>query len=408
MTYVSYVPTSGSFVEGSLESLYAWLDSHPEFSGVFCDFGVIVGGQIFTVNVGEFGLIRQACQLASGPILVARSEAIERVGFSAGGGDSAALVALRLGLAGYGVGVDRNTVWVDDADTVRELHPDLVNAELAHAESNFRVRRGPSQWALTTNPVAVSRPSVSVVIPTCGSDGVIFGEHRVWVSALLESLRETKYSNFEVVVVADAATPRAVLDGLADAPLAVKIVEFEGPFHFGRKCNLGAFHASGDVLIFLNDDMQVIDPDWIGCLVDVLALGVVGIASPLLVYDDGTVQHGGHVHTGGFATQGGLGKQPSDDYDGHILWTEREVDGVSGACLAITAELFATVGGFADCFPTSFSDDDLCLKVRAMGRSVVWTPRTRLHHFETRTRQATIVPDDVYRARERWPNAFGV
>ncbi len=403
--YIFLISAPGDFTAGGFERLEAWLDAHESFAAVCCDHEFISDdGVAVRTNVPNYSPLRQACQLVSGPVLVVRAEVAERFGEVPDGLAGSALFALRLALGGATIGRDPSTLFCWRG-AVGAVEPDAVNRELAAADVSYRVRVDTNPWALRLQPMAIERPRVSIIIPTRGSAGQVFGTTRTWVMSALESLRACTYDTFDIVVVGDADTPSDVV-AAASALDNVTWVTFDEPFHFGRKCNVGAFWSSGEILIFLNDDIEVISPNWIESLVDVLSIDGVGVASPMLLFEDGTIQHGGHIHEGGFAVQGGLGQRPDDTDDGAMLQTEREVAGVSGACLAIRADLFGEVGGFFDGFPTSFSDDDLCLKVRATGKSIVWTPHSRLFHFETKTRVATIEPAEAFRARDRWPGAY--
>jgi O-antigen biosynthesis protein len=121
-----------------------------------------------------------------------------------------------------------------------------------------------------------------------------------------------------------------------------------------------------------------------------------------LLYEDGTVQHAGHLYEGENA--GHVAQfWPADRDDAlHSLEVDREVSGVSAACALLTRELFERVGGMTSLLPGNFNDVDLCLKVRATGRSIVVSPRALLHHYESVTRDARVAPWEHDTIRRRW------
>ena len=122
-----------------------------------------------------------------------------------------------------------------------------------------------------------SEPRVSIIIPTCGTEKVIFGNRTILVTNLIDSLHsKTIYSNIEVVVVADTHTPSSVMNDLRQMVNAdFHLVEYSKPFNFSDKCNAGFVRSSGDLILLLNDDIEVVDPDWLSTLVSLALEGDV-------------------------------------------------------------------------------------------------------------------------------------
>ena len=251
-------------------------------------------------------------------------------------------------------------------------------------------------------------PLVSIVIPTRGSAGTAWGEERCFaVEAVRSIVQRTTYPAYEIVLVADDATPEPVLDELrAVAGGRLRLVAFDGPFNFSRKCNLGAAEAAGDLLLFLNDDVEVIAPDWVEALLGPLAEPDIGMTGGYLVFEGNLVQHAGQCVQG---EAHHVLHRMSLRLDGPMaaLRVERECAGVTAACALVRRADFDAVGGFDEAFAANYNDVDLCLKVRhRLGKRIVWTPHARLWHFESSTRDPSVTPDELRLIHERWPDGF--
>lgn len=251
-------------------------------------------------------------------------------------------------------------------------------------------------------------PLVSVVIPTAGRSGRVHGVERNMVLECVHSVVErSTWPELELVVVLDdrpdAPADPSLVASLEDvAGDRLRLVRYEAPFSFSEKCNLGASVARGEHLVFLNDDTEVIDANWLEVLVGFTREADVGAAGLLLLFADGRLQHAGHVLLGGNPGHLMFGQPPDSDRNRHAVALDREVAGVTGACLAIRAEVFAEVGGFSPQFPSSYNDVDLCLKLRAAGYRNVCSAQARLYHFESVSRDATVAPHELDRLRSRW------
>jgi len=258
---------------------------------------------------------------------------------------------------------------------------------------HFRIRRR-----------ITDRPLVSIVIPTRGSSGRVWGVERAMViEAVRGVIERSTWTDVEIVVVADVETPPDVIDELRDiAGHRLRLVWWEHPFDFSAKCNLGAAHATGDVLLFLNDDTEVITPDWIETMYGFAREPGVGAVGCHLLFEDGRLQHGGHVLLGGNPGHLMFGQSPTNERNRMVLWLDREVAGVTAAAMMMRRDVFDEVGGFSPAFPNNYNDVDLCAKVRASGRRVIVTPHARLYHFESVSRDASVDPAELDRLRARW------
>lgn len=270
--------------------------------------------------------------------------------------------------------IDAGRRAIEDAVRRRKINGEVVAA----GEMFHRVKRFPS-----------SSPKVSLIIPTCGTAGPIFGLHMPFIKNLLMALnRHRTYPDLEVLVVSDTETPSSAIPQTLEN-LDVSTIPFPHPFNFAAKCNLGAVKASGEILIFLNDDIEPVSEDWIQTLVAHLEPEDTGIVGPMLIYDNGLVQSAGHINPGPVIF--GRGESPLSKHGyGMPLWINRETSGLTGACVAMRRTTFYEVGGFSELFPNNYNDVDLCYKLQLAGYRCLWTPDATLYHFESQSRETPI------------------
>jgi hypothetical protein len=307
------------------------------------------------------------------------------------------------------------------ADPIVQVRREIV-AEQMHA--------GSQQWLEETSKIAVKKQygfvsalgptgnwvmrrlpkekvSISIVIPTRGDKKIIWGIETDLIENVVRSLfQRTDNEEFEVIVVHDVNEAfDEHSDSLAQYGDRVRLVPYEKPFNFSDKCNVGAVHSSAHVVVFLNDDIEVIDPWWLDHLVGYLESGDVGAVGPVLLLDNGMIQTAGHVNQ----------PLPANYYAGRPLGVKDfpepldipcEVSGLTAACLALRREVFDEVGGFCEALPNNFNDVDLCLKIQQSGRSLIWTPLARLYHFESVTRVGAVVEEEIQFIQDRWGRTF--
>ena len=254
----------------------------------------------------------------------------------------------------------------------------------------------------------VSHPSVSVIIPTNGKAASVWGcSTPLVVNAVDSILRRSTYEHIEVVVVADAATPTAVIAELQRlGGHRLKVVPFDGPFDFSAKINLGVVHSEGEIIVLLNDDTEVISTQWLEVLISILAEDDVGMVGPKLLYPDRRVQSAGHSHAPG-PHNIGRGVPSSDPGPFNMFAIERECSGVTAACAGLRRETFLEVGGLSAALPHSYNDVDLSLKLTTRGYRIVWTPDAELFHFESMSRRPRVRPKEWKALCRRWGRLMG-
>jgi GT2 family glycosyltransferase len=258
-----------------------------------------------------------------------------------------------------------------------------------------RIAPGQEAVPLELSPV-VPRGRVSLVIP--------FRDRPELLRECLGSLALGTYRNYEVVLVDNDSTDPRLLRALArlGQRRRVRAVSCPGAFNFSHVCNEGARAATGDWLVFLNNDTVVLTPDWLEQMLVVAGQPQVGVVGATLLYPDGTLQHAGMARRTDGVWEHCYRARPGDDPgDRGELRRVRAVPAVSAACLLIGKELFWEVGGFDEARAVTHNDTDLCRRVRDGGRLVAVTPHARLLHYESLSRGYTLTPRHNQDDRDR-------
>lgn len=269
---------------------------------------------------------------------------------------------------------------------------------------------GTPGWVTVNRALPLHRPPVSIIVPTrdradlmaqC-ADGVLSG---------------TDYAPLELIVVDNDSVEPATAElfaRLAKDP-RVRILSAPGPFNYSALNNLAVAQAKGEIVVLLNNDISMPHRDWLDALVAQAVRQNVGAVGARLLYPDGSVQHAGvAIGLGGVAGHMGYGAAgDTAGYFGHFQ-SPRNVSAVTAACLAMRKSVFEEVGGLdAEHLAVAFNDVDLCLKVRAAGYDIVWTPHAELIHHESATRGEDLTGErkvrfrsEVLTMRQRWGNTL--
>ncbi len=276
-------------------------------------------------------------------------------------------------------------------------------------EAGVRAEVSPSPEMPSANRVRYTLPSqpplVSLLVPSRDRGELL---RRCLVSVL----EKTRYGPFEILVLDnDTTEPESVayLRGLADP--RVRVMPMSGPFNFSALNNEGARRAAGEVLVLLNNDVEVLNADWLDELVSVAMQPGVGAVGARLWYPGNLgLQHGGvllgigpvagHAHRR-------LGRGQAGYFGRAVL--RQEFSAVTAACLAVRRDLYLTTGGLDERLPVTGNDVDLCLRLKQAGNRNIWTPYAELLHHESVSRGADKTPEKHTRAameqkliQERW------
>jgi GT2 family glycosyltransferase/septal ring factor EnvC (AmiA/AmiB activator) len=257
-------------------------------------------------------------------------------------------------------------------------------------------------------PMPRPEPRVSLIVPTRDRADLL----RVCVGGFLH---ETRYENLEVLIADNDSQEEEAKVYLAKVSThpRVRVIPCPGPFNFSKINNLAAEHATGEIIGLMNNDLKIFEPDWLREMVSHAVRKDVGIVGAKLLYEDDTIQHAGVTlgislasHLYKFSPGGAEGRQGR-------LNTTQDVSAVTAACLVMRREVWDEVGGLDEDFPVAYNDVDLCLRVRAAGYRILWTPKAVLYHLESRTRGKDAAPEkrerlnqDKSRLVQRWGDAL--
>ncbi len=236
-------------------------------------------------------------------------------------------------------------------------------------------------------------PLVSVIIPN--------KDEKETLQTCLESLKKnTSYRNFEIIIIENNSTTEEIFryyKELSKDP-QIHLLRWGKEFNYSAINNFGAAHARGEYLLFLNNDVKSIDPDWMEEMLGVCQRPEVGGVGAKLIYPDNTIQHAGCViGMGGIA--GHMFVDMPADRTGYLHKASllQDMSAVTAACLMMKKEVFEQAGGFTEELAVAFNDVDLCLKVRKNDYLIVYDPYAKLYHMESKTRGAEDSKEKVRR-----------
>ena len=205
----------------------------------------------------------------------------------------------------------------------------------------------------------------------------------------VDSLSKGCYENYEVIVVENGSTRQetfAYYRELTSQPNA-RVLTWDKPFNYASVNNFAAAHATGELFLFLNNDIEAITPDWLESLVKQAVQPGIGAVGAKLLYPDDTVQHAGIVIGMGGVAGHRYANFPrsAGGYHQRMTFTQN-LAACTAACLMVPRYAFEKVGGFDEGFVLAFNDVDFCLQLLTAGYRIVWTPDAELYHFESKTR----------------------
>lgn len=233
-------------------------------------------------------------------------------------------------------------------------------------------------------------PLVSIIIPT--RNGVSL------LRQCIESIKnKTTYKNHEILVIDNQSDEKQTLDYLAQLRQEenIRVIEYDKPFNFSALNNFAVGYAKGELLCFMNDDLEIIGTDWLDEMASHAVRPEIGAVGARLWYPDGRLQHAGVVlGLGGVA--GHAMKYSTRDEKGYMGRSVliQNYTAVTAACLLVRREVFDAVSGFdSDNLAVAFNDVDLCIRIYQKGFYNLWTPYAEMYHHESASRGAEDTPD---------------
>jgi len=272
-------------------------------------------------------------------------------------------------------------------------------AQAGHSFNFFRVK-------YTIKPALIS-----VIIPT--------RDHVDLLRRCIESLQQkTELPNnarYELVIADNDSKEDKTLAYFQELEKGGHhVVRCHGSFNFSRINNTAARKSNGDILLFLNNDIEVVERGWLMALLEITQRPETGAVGAKLVYPNGLIQHAGVIvginqHSAGHSHQFFPEREYGQPSGGHLgeLLCLRECMAVTAACLMVRREVFEKVGRFDEDFIVGFGDTDLCLRIRKAGFTNLWTPYAKLIHYESASRgkrgdNVHLHPEDLRRLKTRW------
>ena len=249
------------------------------------------------------------------------------------------------------------------------------------------------------------QPLISILIPTC--------DHWETLKRCLNSiLKRSTYHNYEIILIENNSKDPATFDyyRTLEKESRIRLVRWEGPFNYSAINNFGFQYAKGEYVLLLNNDVEIITPDWLQEMLMFAQRDDVGGVGAMLYYPSNKIQHAGVIlGIGGVA--GHAHKYfPKGDYGFMSRATvAQDLSAVTAACMMMPRRVFEQVHGLDETFEVAFNDVDLCMRIRQAGYLIVWTPYAELYHYESESRGAEDTPEkqqrfqgEVLRFQARW------
>lgn len=252
-----------------------------------------------------------------------------------------------------------------------------------------------------------TKPMISILIPN--------KDHIRDLTRCIDSIREkSTYENYEILVIENNSEKEITFryyEYLESLP-NVRVVCYNGKFNYSAINNFGSAQAKGEYLLLLNNDTEVITPEWMEELLGYAQRGDVGAVGAKLYYEDRTIQHAGIVlGLGADRAAGHVSYRVSGDSKGYMgrLHYVQDVTAVTGACLMVKKSLYDDLGGLDEQFAVAMNDVDFCLRLREKGYLNIFMPDAELYHYESKSRgfedteeKKERFADEVQRFKARW------
>lgn len=250
-----------------------------------------------------------------------------------------------------------------------------------------------------------NRGRVSILIPN--------KDHKDDLEICIESIRDvTTYEDWEIIVIENNSTEKRTFRYYQELQQdsRIRVVEWKGEFNYSAINNFGAQYARGEYLLLLNNDMEIITPDWLEQMIMYAQREDVGAVGCMLYYPDDTVQHAGVIvgigHTAGHAFK--FLRRGECGYMSRMTLVQN-YSAVTAACMMMRRRVWDEVGGLDEAYRVAFNDADLCLRIREAGYLIVFTPYAELYHYESKSRGFEDTPEkqrrldgEIRRFRSRW------
>jgi len=278
-----------------------------------------------------------------------------------------------------------------------------LSEHLERVGKTAKVYAGPFQGHYHVDYALEREPLVSIIVP--------FRDKVAYLENLLYTMQLTEYKNYEIILVSNKSVEKETDEFLAKVQGdRLKVLYYEREFNFSAINNFAVKNkmCKGELVLFLNNDIEVMHPEWLSELVKQFSLENVKVVGGKLLYLNHQIQHAG-IFVGVNGIAGICHKFMPDHFSGffsrpHIV---QEITAVTGACMMVEKKTFLELGGFDESFPKAFNDIDFCLRVRKAGHLIVYTPYCRLYHLESMSRGLDSMHDPEFqkaitKMKEKW------
>jgi GT2 family glycosyltransferase len=288
-----------------------------------------------------------------------------------------------------------NTAAVKSVQGYLDQHEAGATAVMGRGANTVKVQRPIKQ-----------NPLVSLLIPT--RDGLTV------LKPCIESIiNKTQYTNFEILILDNDSQEAKTVAFFKDVQASderVKVISCPGEFNFSKINNLGALKAKGEYIGLVNNDIEVIEGNWLSEMLSLATLDDVGCVGAKLLYSNNTIQHGGVIlGIGGIAGHSHLHVPAANSGYFERMNLVHEVSAVTAACLLVSAEIYHQVEGLDENMKVAFNDVDFCIKVRELGYRNLFTPYAELYHHESVSRGYEDTPEkqkrfnsEILKMKNKW------
>ena len=273
-----------------------------------------------------------------------------------------------------------------------------INAQKAIKDHLDRIKRpaivsaGPFQGHYRVQYKHLSEPSIAIIVP--------FKDQPKYLENFLYTIQDTSYSNYTIYLIDDDSTDKnipKIIKKYSSTLNNIKVLQYKEIFNFKNIFNYSKINNYAvrevdkdkkyDFYLFMNNDMEIMSPDWLSSLINPTIDNNVAVVGGKLLYLNHNIQHAG-IFVGINGVAGVSHKSMPDYHPGyysrpHIV---QEMTAVTGACMLVRSDIFKKVGGFEESLPKAFNDIDLCLKIRCNNHLIIYTPYCRLYHHESISR----------------------
>ncbi|MBD7910216.1 glycosyltransferase family 2 protein [Clostridium cibarium] len=258
-----------------------------------------------------------------------------------------------------------------------------IDEELVRKGIKGKTRDGKYIGTYEVDYEIIGNPKVSILIPTKDH---IEDLNRTIVSVI----EKTDYKNYEIIVIENNSEQKDTFEyykEIQEKYENIKVVTWEKGFNYSAINNYGAQFATGDFILLLNNDVEVINKEWLTKMIGLAQREDVGCVGAKLYYPDNTIQHGGIIVGLGGAAAHAHRCFKRKEYGYFLrLGITHNLSAVTGACLLVKKSVFDEVGGLDETFEVAYNDVDFCLRVLKTGRVNAWTPYAELYHYESKSR----------------------